>query len=206
MASDRICVAKIGAAHGLGGEVRLYAFTDDPLALRSLGPLEDEAGKQSFRLLSLRPAKDHLIARLEGIGDRTAAERLTNVSLFVQRARLPTLDAATFYHADLVGLRVETKSGERIGTIAAVQNFGAGDLLEIAPTGGGESVMIPFLDSYIPLVDVAQGRIVADPPAGLFDQEKAPHPARGLCRSPPSSRSAGRGKARRRAPSRVRGN
>jgi 16S rRNA processing protein RimM len=205
MASNRFCVAKIGAAHGLGGEVRLFAFTDDPLALRSLGPLEDEAGRQSFRILSLRPAKAHLIARLEGITDRSAAERLTNVSLFVHRERLPALDTATFYRADLVGLRVETKSGELIGTVAAAQNFGAGDLLEIAPTGGGGNVMIPFLDKYVPLVDVARGRIVADPPAGLFDEEKAPHPARSLRRSPPSPRKAGRGKARRVAPSRVRG-
>ncbi len=173
MASKRIRVAKIGAAHGLGGEVRLFAFSDDPLALISLGPLEDESGSRRFRILSLRPAKDHLIARLEGIKDRTAAEQVTNVELYVSRERLPVLDKQTFYHADLVGLRVETKSGEALGTIEAVQNFGAGDLLEIAREGGGGSVMLPFLDRFIPVVDVASGRIIADPPAGLFGEKNS---------------------------------
>jgi 16S rRNA processing protein RimM len=205
MASKRIRVAKIGAAHGLSGEVRLFVFSDDPLALSSLGPLEDETGSRSFHILSLRPVKDHLIARFEGINDRTAAERVTNVELYVPRQRLPVLEQQTFYHADLIGLRVETKSGEAFGTVEAVQNFGAGDLLEIAPESGGGSVMLPFLDRFVPVVDVAGGRIVADPPAGLFDEEKAPYSARGLHRSPPSPRKAGRRKARRNTPSRVRG-
>ncbi|MDO8535386.1 MAG: ribosome maturation factor RimM, partial [Xanthobacteraceae bacterium] len=200
-------MAKIGAAHGLGGEVRLFAFSDDPLALSSLGPLEDEAGSRSFRILSLRPAKNHLVARLEGINDRTAAEQVTNVELYVPRERLPVLEQQTFYHADLVGLRVETKSGETLGTIEAVQNFGAGDLLEIAPKGGGESVMLPFLDRFVPVVDVAGGRIVADPPAGLLDSTPSPLEGEGRGgvsprktvrrRSPPSRRAARAGLPRK---------
>lgn len=170
-AANRICVAKIGAAHGVRGEVKLFAFTDDPLALGDLGPLEDEAGKQSFRIVSLRPAAGHLVARLEGVADRNAAERLTNRLLYVERDRLPATAANSFYHADLVGLRVETTDGEKLGIIVSVHNFGAGDLLEIAPAKGGASVMLPFVERFVPVVDLAGGRIVADPPAGLFEDD-----------------------------------
>jgi 16S rRNA processing protein RimM len=197
--AKRICVAKIGAAHGVRGEVKLFAFTDDPLALGGLGPLEDETGARSFRILSLRPAAGYLVARLESVNDRTAAERLTHLKLYVYRERLPAIAGNSFYHADLVGLRVEAKNGEPLGKVAAVHNFGAGDLLEILPAKGGESVMLPFLDRFVPVVDVTGGRVIADPPAGMFDDEKSPHPPRGLRRSPPSLRKAGRGKAKRSA-------
>jgi 16S rRNA processing protein RimM len=170
MPQERICVAKIGAAHGVRGEVRLFTFTENPLAIRDYGELEDESGTRRFRIVSARAAKGHLVARFEGIDDRNAAEKLTHIELFISRTRLPKQkDAATFYHADLIGLSVETKSGEKLGEVTAVQNFGAGDLLEVRPTGGGMTALIPFVDEYVPVVDVAGGRIVADPPAGLFD-------------------------------------
>src|ERR1700741_1437409 len=110
MSSERVRIAKIGAAHGVRGEVRLFAYTEEPLALRAYGELEDEAGKRRFRLASLREGEGHLVARFEGGDDRDAAAALTHVELFVPRARLPERkEADTFYRADLVGLRVETK-------------------------------------------------------------------------------------------------
>jgi len=171
MPSERVRVAKIGAAHGVRGEVRLFAYTEDPLALRSYGELEDESGTRRFRIVSLRPAKDHLIARIEGIGDRNEAASLTHLELYVPRARLPQQKAAgTFYQADLVGLSVETKEGEKLGEVVGVRNFGAGDLLEIKLAQGGKTALLPFIDPYVPLIDVKGGRIVADPPQGLFNE------------------------------------
>ncbi len=170
MPSERVRVAKIGAAHGVRGEVRLFAYTEDPLALRAYGELEDESGTRRFRIVSLRAAKDHLIARIEGVGDRNDAASLTHLELYVPRARLPQRkDADTFYQADLVGLSVETKAGDKLGEVIGVRNFGAGDLLEIK-RAQGENVLIPFIDRYVPAVDIASGKIVADPPQGLFDE------------------------------------
>jgi 16S rRNA processing protein RimM len=170
MPSERVRIAKIGAAHGVRGEVRLFAYTEDPLAIRSYGELEDESGTRRFRIVSLRLAKDHLIARIEGVGDRNKAASLTHLELYVPRSRLPRQkEAGTFYHADLVGLSVETKDGEKLGEVIGVQNFGAGDLLEIKPAHGA-NVLIPFIDRYVPTVDVGGGKIIADPPQGLFDE------------------------------------
>jgi 16S rRNA processing protein RimM len=164
--ADRVCVAQIGAAHGVRGEVRLRSFTQDPEAVTSYGPLESEDGRQRFEIETLRPAKDHFVARLSGVADRDAAERLTNLRLYVPRERLPpTEDAETFYHADLIGLAAVTDGGAPLGTVTAVHNFGAGDLIEIAPVGGGEALMVPFTDTAVPAVDIAAGRIVVVPPA-----------------------------------------
>lgn len=172
MPQERVCVAKIGAAHGVRGEVRLFVYTENPLAVRDYGELEDEKGTRRFRIASARAGKGHLVVRFEGVDDRNAAEELTHIELYVPRARLPKQkDAGTFYHADLIGLSVETSSGEKLGEVTAVQNFGAGDLLEVRPTSGGMTALIPFVDQYVPVVDVAGGRIVADPPAGLFDDD-----------------------------------
>jgi 16S rRNA processing protein RimM len=171
MPSERVRIAKIGAAHGVRGEVRLFAYTEDPLALRSYGELEDESGTRRFRIVSLRPAKNHLVARIEGVGDRDEASSLTHLELYVPRARLPQQkEADRFYHADLVGLSVETKAGEKLGEVIGVRNYGAGDLLEIKRVRG-ENVLIPFIDQYVPEIDIGGGRIVADPPEGLFDED-----------------------------------
>ncbi|HLL26207.1 MAG TPA: ribosome maturation factor RimM [Xanthobacteraceae bacterium] len=170
MPAERVLIAKIGAAHGVRGEVRLFAYTEEPLAIRSYGELEDESGTRRFRIVALRPAKDHLVARFEGIGDRDEAAKLTHLELYVPRARLPKQKAAdTFYCADLIGLAVETKAGEKLGEVVGVQNFGAGDLLEIK-RAHGENVLIPFIDQYVPAVDIEGGKIVAEPPKGLFDE------------------------------------
>lgn len=166
-APKRIRVAKIGAAHGIRGEVRLFVDADDPLAVKKLGPLEDESGQRQFKIATLREANGHLIARFDGVADRNAAELLTNIELFVARERLPKQkDENTYYRADLVGLRVESRDGATLGTVAAIHNFGAGDLLEIAPAGGGATFLIPFAAQFVPTVDVERERIVVDPPQG----------------------------------------
>ena len=162
--ADRICVAQIGAAHGIRGEVRLRSFTQDPRAVTSYGPLESEDGTQRFEIEALRPAKDHFVARLAGIGNREAAEKLTNLKLYVPRDRLPPVqEPETYYHADLVGLAAVTADGARLGTVTAVHNFGAGDMIEIRPQGGGEPQMIPFTDANVPEIDIAAGRVVVVP-------------------------------------------
>lgn len=172
MNAKRVRVAKIGAAHGLRGEVRLFVDADDPLAVKTLGTLEDAGGKQQFRIAALREAKDHLLVRFEGVDDRTAAERLTNVELYVPRDRLPaTEDAAIFYQADLVGLRAESPQGALLGEVIGVPNYGAGDLLEVKPASGA-TFLVPFADPFVPAVDVAAGRVVLELPDDYFDTAK----------------------------------
>ena len=132
----RICLGQIGAAHGVRGEVRLYSFTADPEAIAGYGPLETEDGRV-VRIESLRRAKDHFVAQLAGVADRDAAEQLTNVKLYVLRERLPAPDQPDeFYHADLIGLTAVDRAGEKLGTVVALHNFGAGDLIEVRPTDG----------------------------------------------------------------------
>ena len=162
--AERVCVAQIGGAHGLRGEVKLKSFTGDPMAVSEYGTLTSEDGAKSFEIEALRPAKGHLVARFRGIEDRGAAERLANVRLFVPRERLPPLEADEFYHADLIGLSAVKADGSEIGTVVAVHDFGAGDILELAPRGGGTSIMVPFTAAFVPKVDIARGRIVVAPP------------------------------------------
>ena len=160
----RVLIAQIGAAHGVRGEVRLKPFTQDPLGVAAYGPLESEDGKRRFEIESVRPAKDMLVARLKGVADRNAAEALKNVRLYVARERLPDAGDDEFYHTDLVGLAAVSPRGEAIGTVKAVHNFGAGDLLEIAPADGA-TIMLPFNETTVPVVDIAAGKIVVEPPA-----------------------------------------
>jgi 16S rRNA processing protein RimM len=161
--TGRVCIAQIGAAHGVRGEVRLRAFTEDPLSVRRYGPLETEDGRR-FEIEAVRPAKDMLVARLKGVSNRDAAERLTNLRLYVARDRLPKPADGEFYHADLVGLAAVTADGAPFGTVKAVHNFGAGDLLEIEPAGGGATMLLPFTEATVPVVDIAGRRVVVAPP------------------------------------------
>ncbi len=152
---NRVCVARIGAAHGTGGEVRLWPFTTRAEAVAVYGPLQT------------------VVARLKGVTDRAAAERLCNTDLYVPRERLPIPEPEEFYYADLIGLRAEDTTGRAIGVVMAVHNFGAGDILEIAPTAGGDTVMLPFSTAAVPSVEVAIGRIVVEAPEGLLAPEDA---------------------------------
>jgi 16S rRNA processing protein RimM len=175
---NRVCVARIGAAHGTGGEVRLWPFTARAEAVATYGPLQTADGTRAFEIEALRPAKDFLVARLKGVTDRAAAERLCNTDLYVLRERLPVPEAEEFYYADLIGLRAEDTAGRAIGSIVAVHNFGAGDILEIAPAAGGDTVMLPFSTAVVPIVEIAAGRIVVERPEGLL-APALPSPASG---------------------------
>jgi 16S rRNA processing protein RimM len=156
----RICLGQIGAAHGVKGEVRLRSFTSDPEAIANYGALETEDGR-TVEIESLRPAKDCFVAKLSGVRDRDAACALVNVKLYVPRERLPEIDDADeFYHADLVGLAAVDANGEKLGTVIAVHNFGAGDLIELRPEAGGNTELLPFDAETVPEVDVPAGRIV----------------------------------------------
>jgi len=163
--AERICVAQIGAAHGIRGEVKLKSFTADPMAVKNYGPLSSEDGGRSFELAAVRPAKGHLVVRLRGIDDRNAAEELAGLRLFVPRERLPPPEPDEFYHADLIGLAALGVDGSTIGTVVAVHDFGAGDILEIKPPADGATLMVPFNETFVPSVDIANGRIVVSPPA-----------------------------------------
>lgn len=156
----RVCVGQIGAAHGVRGEVRLRSFTGDPEAIANYGPLQTEDGC-AVEIESLRPAKDHFVARLAGIADRDAAGRLANAKLYVPRERLPELDEPDeFYHADLIGLAAVDRAGGRLGTVVGVHNFGAGDLIELKLDSGGKTELISFDAATVPEVDVAGGRLI----------------------------------------------
>lgn len=166
----RICVAQIGAAHGLKGEVRLWSFTQEPSAVAQYGALETEDGSRRLEIANLRAAKDCFIARLRGVDDRNAAEALRNVRLYVERGRLPeTEDDDTFYHADLVGLAAVTRDGDTLGEVIAVQNFGAGDIIEIR-RADGSAAMYPFTEDVVPEIDVEAGRMTIVPPEETGDE------------------------------------
>jgi 16S rRNA processing protein RimM len=163
--ADRVRVARIGAAHGIRGEVKLWPFTQDPMAVAEYGPLETEDGARCFEIETLRPGKNFLVARIAGVGDRDAAEKLCNLDLFVPRDRLPPIEEAdTFYHADLIGLNVVGEDGTALGTLSAIHNFGAGDVLEIQPASGGETLMVPFTADTVPTIDMAARRMIVVPP------------------------------------------
>jgi len=142
------------------GEVRLHSFTADPPAIASYGPLESEDGRV-FEIEAMRPAKDHFVARISGVADRNAAELLKNVKLYVPRERLPEPgEPDEFYHADLIGLAVVDRDGQKLGTVVAVHNFGAGDLIEMNPEAGGKTELLPFDEFHVPVVDLAAGKLV----------------------------------------------
>jgi len=157
---QRVCVARLGAAHGVRGEVKLWSFTADPGAVAAYGPFETADGRV-IEIEALRPAKEFFVARLKGVADRDAAERLRNVELFVPRERLPVpADADEFYHADLIGLAVVDASGAALGSVAAMHNFGAGDVIEVRRVERHDTVMLPFTHAAVPEIDVAGGRVV----------------------------------------------
>ena len=167
--ANRVCIARIGAPHGVRGAVRLHAFTADPADVTAYGPLETEDGARRLKVKSLRPAKNALVAVIEGLNDREDADRLKNVRLFVDRSKLPAPDEDEWYHADLVGLDVRNGAGDTVGTVASMQNFGGGDLMEIRYEGMRQTVYVPFTREAVPAIEVAKGFVIVDPPAGLID-------------------------------------
>ncbi len=154
-----ICVARIGAAHGVRGDVKLWTFTEDPFAVKAYGPLSTKDGARQFEVTSARKAKDHLVATFRGVTTREEAERLNGVELYVAREKLPATEEDEYYHADLIGLAAETIAGVMLGRVVAIHNFGAGDIIEIAAPSG-VTMLLPFSNAVVPTVDLAGGRVV----------------------------------------------
>ena len=169
--SSRICVARIGAAHGVRGAVKLWTFTEDPLAVKRYGPLSTKDGTRQFEVTSAREAKGHLVATLKDVTTREEAERLNGIELYVARDKLPATDDDEYYHADLIGLAAVTTTGEPLGRVIAIHNFGAGDIIEIAPQQGA-TMLLPFSNAVVPTVDLAGGRVVIEMPGEIEDDDK----------------------------------
>mgnify|MGYP003330119353 CR=1 FL=1 len=173
--SRLILVGQVGGGFGVRGEVRVTAFTADPLALTAYGPLLRADGTVALTLTSTRPDKNGVVGRAKEIATKEQADALRGLKLHVPRDRFPDPDEDEFYLADLEGLRAETATGEVIGRVVAVRNFGAGDILEIAPANGGETLMYPFTKAVAPIIDVAGGRIVVEPPTETEGENKNGH-------------------------------
>jgi 16S rRNA processing protein RimM len=169
MGNDRICVGAVAGAFGVRGEVRLKSFCARAEDIASYGALWTEDGARSFSVTLTRPVSGGLAARLSGVNSKEAADALRGVQLFADRAALPGLPDDEYYHADLIGLIVQDTGGAELGRVLAVHDHGAGDLLEISGPGLKGSVLLPFTRAIVPTVDIAAGRIVADPPEGLFE-------------------------------------
>ena len=165
---DRVCVGVIAGAHGVRGQVRIKAFTERPEAVAAYGPVMDEAGDRRFVLRLRGATRGQMIAQVEGITSREAAQALKGLRLYVARAALPEPERDEYYHADLIGLRVERSDGTPLGRVVAVRDFGAGDLLEVERPGA-PSAFLPFTRAVVAVVDLAAGRLVAEPPPGLLD-------------------------------------
>ena len=166
MSPPQICVARIGAAHGVGGAVKLWTFTEDPLAVKHYGPLATKDGARQFEVTSAREAKGHLVATLKGVTTRDEAERLSGVELYIARDKLPATDDDEYYHADLIGLAAVTTADKPLGRVVAIHNFGAGDIIEIAPPQGA-TMLLPFSNAVVPTVDLAGGRVVIEMPGEI---------------------------------------
>ncbi|GGF45759.1 ribosome maturation factor RimM [Aliidongia dinghuensis] len=173
--SKRLCVGIVTGAQGIRGAVRIKSFTADPIDIDAYGPVSDEAGTRTFTLKSVGQSKGVVVATLSGVTDRNAAEALRGLHLFVDRDRLPPADEEEYYHADLLGLAAELVGGQALGRITAVYDFGAGDALEVTGADGAV-VMVPFTKAAVPVVDLAAGKVVIDPPAGLFEKPEPPQP------------------------------
>src|SRR3978361_956799 len=134
--AGQICIARIGAAHGVRGAVKLWTFTEDPFAVKRYGPLATKDGTRSFEVATAREAKGHLVATLKGIATRADAGRLNGIELYIPREKLPATDDDEYYHADLIGLAAVNAADEAIGRVTAIHNFGAGPRNESAPRAG----------------------------------------------------------------------
>lgn len=166
--SEMICIAAIAGAFGIRGEVRLKSFTARPEDVAAYGALESEDGNKSFTVTLTGQTSGALTARLSDIATKEQADALRGTRLYLPRERLPDLPEDEFYHADLIGLSVYDSGGAPLGRVRAVLNHGASDILEIEVPGESRTVLLPFTREAVPTVDLGAGRIVADPPEGIF--------------------------------------
>ncbi len=172
MSAGRVCVGALAGAFGVKGEVRLKSFCAEPEAIADYAPLYTEDGARRFGVTITRAIPNGFAARLTGVETREEAEALKGTRLFAERERLPALPDDEFYHADLIGLQMLDAGGTTLGTVIAVHNHGAGDLLEVRPANG-QTILVPFTHEIVPTVDLSAGRIIADPPDGLFSQSES---------------------------------
>ena len=169
MSKGRVLLGVVAAPHGVRGLVRIRSFTDDPMAIASYGALSDEKGTKEYRVEALSSVKGAVLARIEGVADRTAAEAVRGLRLYVERDRLPETAEREWYEADLIGLAAFDRDGRDWGKVMAFHDFGAGRTMEVS--GGSasrHSVMLPFTDAAVPEIDVEGGKVTVDPPAGLL--------------------------------------
>lgn len=166
--NDLICVGVLSGSFGVRGEVRLKSFTADPEAIADYGPLFTEDGTQSYDFILIGAVKNGFTTRVSGILTKEQADAVKGVKLFAPRDRLPSLPDDEYYHTDLIGLSVYDTGGTLLGKVKSVMNHGAGDLLEIHGAGLASTVLLPFTLAAVPTVDLSAGRIVADPPDGIF--------------------------------------
>lgn len=175
MTSDvgqKVLMAKIGAAHGIRGEVRVKPFGDDPLSFADYGVLTSKDGARLFEVERARVQKTVVITKFRDVTDRNQAEELNGVELFIDRDQLPEPDEDEYYYSDLNGLAVVDQDGNSLGKIIAVQDFGAGDLLEIRPSRG-RTFYIPFTKDFVPEVSVSSGRVMAHLPDDYFSEDNS---------------------------------
>ncbi|WP_414464303.1 ribosome maturation factor RimM [Hyphomicrobium sp. B1] len=166
----RILVGEITGAHGIRGDVLVRSYTETPDAIAAYGPLTDASGKKSYSLRVVRVTSKGIVARVAGVEDRNGAEPLRGTKLYIERSKLPETGETEFYHADLIGLRAVAADGSALGKIVSVQNFGAGDLLELKPLEG-ETEFIPFEDRWVPSVDLDAGMLIINRPAVTVDDD-----------------------------------
>ena len=166
--SDLICVGAVAGSFGVRGEIRLKSFCAIPDEIEDYSPLTDEAGTASYYLTLTRAIKGGFAAHLSGVETKEQADAIKGLRLFVARDRMPSLPDDEYYHADLIGLEVYDTGGALLGTVKTVLNHGASDLLELHGPGLKSTVLLPFTLAAVPTVDLEQGRIIADPPEGLF--------------------------------------
>lgn len=172
--NKRILMGRIGAAHGIKGEVRIQSFTAEPLALVDYGPLDTNRPGLTIEIEAARTTTNVLVARLKGITDRTAAEKLNGVELYIDRERLPPADDDDFYHADLIGLEARLADGTVLGKVSAVPNYGAGDLIEVSDARSGDTYLYPFTQHVVPEVHIAEGYLVIEVPIEADPGEEEP--------------------------------
>lgn len=171
MTSKLILVGRVAGAFGVKGEVRVTAYTARPEALLAYRDLKRQDGSPALTLVSGRAQKGDLVARAKEIATKEEADALRGLLLHVSREALPEPDDDEFYLADLIGLSAVTPEGETLGRVKAVQDFGAGDILEIDPARGGQSWYLPFTRECAPVVDIAGGRITVVRPVATSERE-----------------------------------
>lgn len=181
--SEKILLGRIGAAHGIKGEVLVASFAEDPSNIAAYGPLSDRSGTRNYDLKVVRVTPKGVLVRIKGISDRTAAEALRGIELYVDRNKLPEPTDDEFYHSDLIGLTAINSDGTKIGTIIAIENYGAGDLVEIRLDGSTKTELIPFSDAFVKSIDTAAGHATIALP--VYSPEDRPEDAQSETRDEP---------------------